>query len=206
VATTLEESIIVSNPAPLPATPVLETARLVLRPLRLEDAPASQRLFPHWEIVRWLGAVVPWPYPANGAETHIRKCLEQRARDERFFWAICLKGALDELVGGIDLWPDNGTRDQRGFWLASEFQGRGLMTEAAERVTEYAFLELGWPYLWLSNAEANIASHRVKERQGARLVDKVQKHYVSGESTGEVWLLNSEDWKRRTMRQREVAS
>jgi RimJ/RimL family protein N-acetyltransferase len=82
----------VTNSAPLPATPTLETARLVLRPLRLEDAPAAQRHFAHWEIVRWLTAVVPWPYPSNGAEIHIRKCLEQRARGERFFWAICLKG------------------------------------------------------------------------------------------------------------------
>ena len=186
-----------SNPAPLPETPVLETPRLVLRPLRLEDAPAAQRYFPHWEIVRWLHAGVPWPYPSDGAEIHIRKCLEQRARGERFFWAICLKDAPSELIGGIELWPDDGLHDQRGFWIASEFQGRGLMTEAAGRVTEYAFLQLGWPQLWLTNAAGNIASRRVKERQGARLVNKVEKHYVSGKSSAEVWLLRSEDWTRR---------
>jgi hypothetical protein len=55
----------VSNAAPLPDTPVLETARLVLRALRLEDAPAAQRHFPRWEIVRWLNAGVPWPYPSD---------------------------------------------------------------------------------------------------------------------------------------------
>jgi ribosomal-protein-alanine N-acetyltransferase len=180
---------------PLPETPVLETARLVLRPLRLEDAPAAQRHFAHWEIVRWLNAVVPWPYPCGGAEMHIRKCLEQRARGERFFWSICLKGALDELVGAIDLWPHDGSHDQRGFWIATEFQGRGLMTEAADRVTEYAFVELGWGCLRLTNAAANIASHRIKERQGARLIETTEKYYVSGRSTGEVWLLDRDQWQ-----------
>jgi hypothetical protein len=42
--------------------PELETERMWLRPVRLEDAEQTQKLFPPWEIVRHLGAVVPWPY------------------------------------------------------------------------------------------------------------------------------------------------
>lgn len=183
--------------APLPDTPVLETARLVLRPLRFEDAPAIQRYFPRWTIVRWLDARVPWPYPDDGANLHVRKCLEERAQGKRFFWTICLKEAQDDLIGGIDLWPDDGSHDQRGFWIASEFQGHGFMTEAAERVTEYAFLQLGWPHLWLTNAEANVPSSRIKQRQGAQLAKRIEKNYVSGRGGGEVWLLKSEEWKRR---------
>jgi RimJ/RimL family protein N-acetyltransferase len=64
------------------------------------------------------------------------------------------------------------------------------MTEAADRVTEYAFLQLGWPHLWLTNAEGNVASSRIKQRQGANLVRKIEKLYVSGRSAGEVWLLS----------------
>jgi len=40
-------------------TPVLETQRLLLRPLRQEDVPAIQRRFPRWEVVRYLAAHVP---------------------------------------------------------------------------------------------------------------------------------------------------
>lgn len=183
--------------AALPDTPVLETERLLLRPLRLADAPAAQRHFPRWEIVRWLNAIVPWPYPSNGAEGYIRGALEERDRGERILWAICLKDTPDELIGVIELRPDDGSRDQRGFWLATEYQGRGLITEAADRVTDYAFAELGWPHLWLTNAQANIASRRVKERQGAELVETVARHYVSGVGPGEIWLLTSEAWKKR---------
>ena len=175
-------------------TPILETARLVLRPLRLEDAPVVQHLFPHWDIVCWLGAVVSWPYPADGGESYLRGLLERRAHHERFDWAICLKEQPEDLVGMINMWADNGSRDQRGFWIAREYQGRGLMTEAAERVTEFAFVELGWPQLWLSNAEGNLASRRVKEKQGAELVAREPQRFVCGEGMREVWLLKREAW------------
>ena len=182
----------------MPPTPVLETPRLVLRPVRQEDVSAIQRRFPQWELVRYLAAHIPWPYPSDGAATHLAKCLEEMARHEKCYWAIALKGDPDELIGRIDLWPDDGvSRDQRGFWLDPEFQGRGLMTEAAERVTEYAFRDLGWPHLWLTNAEANEASGRIKEKQGARLVERTSAHYVSGEGTRVVWLLTREDWLAR---------
>lgn len=182
----------------MPPTPVLETDRLVLRPLRQEDRPAIQRRFPQWEVVRYLAARVPWPYPTDDAARHVAECLEQMARREKCYWAIFLKGGPADLIGRIDLWPDDGvSRDQRGFWLDPEFAGRGLMTEAAERVTEFAFVDLGWPHLWLSNAEANGASGRIKEKQGARLIDREPSRYVSGEGTRMVWLLTREDWLAR---------
>ena len=105
---------------PLPETPRLETERLVLRPLRLGDVPAIQRHFAHWEMVRHLVARVPWPYPADGAETNVRECLAKRERGEQFYWAITLKGGGDELIGRIDLRPDAGVGAMRGFWLAQE--------------------------------------------------------------------------------------
>jgi GNAT acetyltransferase-like protein len=53
--------------------PTLQTRRLLLRPLELDDAPQVQALFPHWEIVRFLQKIVPWPYPPDGAYTWCRE-------------------------------------------------------------------------------------------------------------------------------------
>ena len=55
----------------MPSTPVLHTPRLVLRPLRSKDAPVIQKRFANWEVVRWLDAKVPWPYPADGAANFV---------------------------------------------------------------------------------------------------------------------------------------
>lgn len=183
---------------PLPPTPVLETGRLILRPIELRDAPAIQRYFPDWELIKFLHAKIPWPYPEDGAETSIREALEQTARGERFHWAITLKGGDDEAIGRIDLWPFDGEhRDMRGFYLARPYWGRGLMTEAAERVTRFAFEDLGWPFLYLTNAEENLGSHRVKEKQGATLIDREPAAYMSGELLREVWLLTRDAWLAR---------
>lgn len=183
---------------PLPPTPVLETARLILRPIEARDIPAVQRIFPQWEVVRWLHAGVPWPYPDDGAARNMTQCLEQRAKGERAFWALTLKGGDDTLVGRIDLWPFDGEkRDMRGFWLDPALHGQGLMTEAAEAVTAYAFEVLGWPFLYLTNAVANRASGRVKEKQGAELVAIEARDYVGGPAEGQVWRLDREAWRAR---------
>ena len=73
-------------------------------------------------------------------------------------------------------------------------RARSSRPQAASRVTDYALIELGWPHLWLSNAEANIASHRVKEKQGATIVDRTPRGYVSGPGTKVTWLLTREAW------------
>lgn len=182
---------------PLPPTPTLVTQRLVLRPLAATDTPAIQRLFPQWDVVRWLHAVVPWPYPDAGAQINMAQCLDSRARGEKFYWAITLKGA-DELRGRIDLWPFDGeNRDMRGFWLDPELHGRGLMTEAAEAVTAYAFEVLEWPRLYLTNAAENRASARVKEKQGAVEIARERYAFVSGEAERQVWLLTRDAWAAR---------
>ena len=86
---------------PLPPTPVLETERLLLRPLVPADAPAIQRRFPRWEIVRYLNERVPWPYPDDGAVHFIEICQGEMARGEKHHWSIRLKGGPDELIGII---------------------------------------------------------------------------------------------------------
>ena len=65
------------------ATPTLRTPRLVLVPLAVEDAAQIQTLFSQWEIVRFLDAVVPWPYPDDGARRWVRTLLCQRSRAVR---------------------------------------------------------------------------------------------------------------------------
>ena len=56
-------------------TPTLETPRLWLRPVALDDAPQIQAIFPQWEVVQFLASVIPWPYPPDGAATFIQHVL-----------------------------------------------------------------------------------------------------------------------------------
>jgi RimJ/RimL family protein N-acetyltransferase len=179
---------------PLPETPVLETRRLVLRPLAAQDIPAVQKIFGQWEVVRHLLANVPWPYPEDGAATNMAECLAKRARGEQLYWAITLKGADDALIGRIDLRPDAGDHEMRGFWLDPAQWGQGLMTEAAEAVTAWAFETLQWPHIYVTNSAENVGSHRIKEKQGFRLVEVVDGEFVSGPAPKEIWMLTRDAW------------
>jgi [ribosomal protein S5]-alanine N-acetyltransferase len=177
------------------ATPTLETPRLLLQPLAIEDAPAIQRVFPQWEIVRYLANVVPWPYPPDGAVTYIRDvALPAIARGDEWIWTIRLKDAPDSLIGTVGL---KRGEDNRGFWLGPDWQGRGIMTEASARATDYWFDVLGFPVLRVPKAVENIPSRRVSEKQGMRIVDVVTRDYVGGRMPAEIWEITAGEWRER---------
>jgi [ribosomal protein S5]-alanine N-acetyltransferase len=182
------------NPAAM--VPILETSRLILRPLELSDAPAVQEHFPHWQIVRYMNAKVPWPYPGDGALQFIREiALPAMERGEQWVWSIKFKGGPQGLIGAINL--STNKEENRGFWLGLPWHGQGLMGEACEAVTEFWFNGLGRERLRVSKAALNLASRRVSDRQGARLVATGERDYVSGRHLAEVWEITREEWNSR---------
>lgn len=180
-------------------SPSLHSARLVLRPLELADAKQTQQLFPHWEIVRFLSRV-PWPYPENGALQYFRDvALPAIERGDSWQWTLRLKRNPQQLIGLISL-----TRDEtknRGFWLGLPWHGQGLMTEAADVATDYWFNQLGFSVMRIPKAVANIASRRISEKQGMRVVAVEEKDYVGGRFLTEIWQITAEEWRARRRKQ-----
>ena len=176
--------------------PSITTSRLILRPLELADAEAVQKLFPRWEIVRYLASHVPWPYPADGALTFIRdKALPAMRQGAEWHWSIRLKEAPKRLIGVISLMDEPG--NNRGFWLDPAQQGRGLMTEAGIAVTDYWFETLEREVLREPKAAVNVRSRRLSERNGMRLIETKERDYVSGRLPAEVWEITRDEWRER---------
>lgn len=176
--------------------PTFHTSRLLLTPLQLTDAPAIQRIFPQWEIVRYLANRVPWPYPADGALHYVRDvALPGMARGSEWHWALRPLQRPEQLIGLISLYEEAG--NNRGFWLDPQWQGRGLMQEACTVVTEYWFETLRKPVLQAPKAVANLASQRISARSGMRLVASGETDYVSGRLPSQVWEITREEWQQR---------
>ncbi len=176
--------------------PTLESTRLILRPLELFDAEQAQILFPHWEIVRYLANVVPWPYPPDGAYKFYRDvALPAVERGEQWHWTLRLKNAPLQMIGAISLL--RGETDHRGFWLGTAWQGQGLMSEACDVVTDYWFEVLQFSILRVPKAAANAASRRISQKQGMRMVAVEDRDYVSGRFPAEVWEITAEEWRER---------
>jgi ribosomal-protein-alanine N-acetyltransferase len=178
------------------AAPILETPRLILRPLELADAPAVQRIFPQWEVVQYLNSLVPWPYPADGAESFIRE-LELPAMEAgtEWHWSIRPRQEPQRLIGCISL--SDGEDNNRGFWLDPAWQGQGLMTEASDKVTDFWFETLGRSTLRIPKAIANPASRRISEKSGMRVIATGEADFVSGRLPQETWEITREEWRTR---------
>jgi [ribosomal protein S5]-alanine N-acetyltransferase len=180
-------------------TPRLETKRLELRPIEMADAPQIQKLFPQWEVVRFLSNRVPWPYPRDGAVTFIRDmALPAMERNEQWIWTLRLKSDPANLIGAISL--ARGEKKNRGFWIVPEFQGQGLMTEAADAVTDFWFEVLRFPVLRVPKAVENEASRRISLRQGMRVVATEEHDYVGGRFPSEIWEITAKEWRARRHR------
>ena len=182
-------------------TPVLETSRLLLRPLELADAPQIQLLFPRWEIVKYLANRVPWPYPPDGAIHYVREmALPAMERGEAWHWTIRLKEKPGQMIGFITL--QRSEEENRGFWLDPPFRGRGLMTEACDAATDFWFEVLKFPVLRAPKAIANEASRRISQKQGMRIISRGEREYVSGRLPSETWEITAAEWHARKLSSR----
>lgn len=174
-------------------TPVLETRRLVLKPLELSDSEQAQALFPHWEIVRYLSKIVPWPYPADGAYRFYKDVsLPAMLAGDQWHWTLRLKTAPECLIGCISLLK--GENENRGFWMGLPWQGQGLMTEATEVVTDYWFNVLKFKKLRVPKAIINEPSRRISARNGMRMIATEEREYVAGKFLTEIWEITAEEW------------
>lgn len=106
--------------------PILQTARLTLRPLALSDRTAITDALGNWNVTRWLSQV-PFPYTLADADSFIG--MVQHSPDDAH-WAID-QGA--GLIGLISVKPD------LGYWLDQTQHGQGLMTEAVHAVLTWYF-------------------------------------------------------------------
>lgn len=181
--------------------PAGQTARLLLRPLELGDAPQIQQLFPQWEIVKYLAARVPWPYPQDGADRFCRElALPQMERGEAWHWTIRLRAVPDQIIGFISL--TRGEDENRGFWMGLPWQGQGFMSEACTWVNDFWFDVLGFEHLRVPKAVANLASRRISEKEGMHCVSTGERDYVCGRLPSEIWEITADEWRTRKARSR----
>ena len=158
----------------LTATPAFQpiaTERLLLRPLRLDDAEAIHRLVNDWEVVRMLSHL-PFPYPRELADRWIASTLEQIERGSGYHLAITgQERGREMLIGCIGLRLDIKPRvGNVGYWIGRRYWGHGVATEAAARLARWALANLDLDRLEAHVAVDNPPSASVLRRAGFREV------------------------------------
>lgn len=160
--------------------PVIETARLRLRPLALADAPTVQRLASAPEIADTT-LNIPHPYPDGLAERWIAGRGEAAREGASMTWAIADRGS-DELYGAISLLiAQPHQHAEMGYWVGVPFWGRGYTTEAARATLAYGFSTLGLNRVFAHHFARNPASGRVMQKIGMRHEGELRQHVRKGE-------------------------
>jgi RimJ/RimL family protein N-acetyltransferase len=139
----------------------IRAERVVLRPLRLDDAAAIVAGCSDPEVPRFI-PFVPSPYTQADAEQFLQRVLGRADDDPERTFAIADRNT-DELLGVIDGRLHEG--GAIGYWLAPAARGRGVATEATKAFVRWA-QDQGVSRLTLSAHPDNRASQRVAEKVG----------------------------------------
>lgn len=121
--------------------PQLTTDRLILRGIENTDAQLIHKLRSDEIVNQFVGR--DNSSTLEKAKDHILNIQNLIANNECIYWIITLKENND-LIGSICLWNFDSENEiiEIGYEMLTEFQGRGIMSEAIKTVTKYAFDEI----------------------------------------------------------------
>jgi len=152
-------------------TAILETPRLILREWQSDDWIRFKPIATNPLVIRYVGTGQP---PNDEQIQAYIEAARNRYRTERFcLWPLIYR-ENQALIGfcGLDrLWG----RDEIeiGYWLAPDYWGKGLATEAALAVIQYGKGTLGLQQIVAVAQPANKASIHVLEKLGMAYVKNV---------------------------------
>ena len=142
--------------------PVLETERLIIRPIELSDA---------FEIYQWTSDERVTKYMSYPTHTDISQTIDwiksTLTEEKEYNWAFVLK-ENDKVIGTGGIGPDNYLE---GYWgigynLHYDYWHNGYCTEAMKAVIAFAHNELGVNKICSTHAVDNPRSGKVMEKCG----------------------------------------
>jgi ribosomal-protein-serine acetyltransferase len=169
----------VLSPAGIPRHPgpvaspseLLSHGQVSLRRWRREDAAAL--LAAVMESQQHLRPWMPWAdhYDEESAAEYLHDCEAQWASGNAFAYAIIVG---DQIVGSVGLHRRVGDGGlEIGYWVHSEWTGRGIATDAVAALTDAAFGLPGIDRVEIYHDAANVASGRIPAKLGyARLGER----------------------------------
>lgn len=147
--------------------PTIETERLILRPISIEDVPEIQRLASDRDVASQTSdGEVPQP---GMEEQWFKKRQEGFEKGEAVDFAI-IRRKSGVLIGAIGLGAEYKKDEsmQLGYWVGKPYWNQGYCTEAAQAVLKYGFEILGLHRIYSRHFKRNPASGRVMRKIGMK--------------------------------------
>jgi RimJ/RimL family protein N-acetyltransferase len=177
-----------------PGTLRLETARLILRPPRMEDFDAWARFQADEEGTRYIGGVQPRPVAWR---TFMGMCGAWSMTGIAMFSVI--EKASGKWIGRLGPWqPEGWPGTEVGWGIARAHWGKGYASEGAAAAMDFAFDVLGWSEVIHVIEENNLASQGVARKLGSRNLRRVKLPAPLESYVVDAWGQSREQWRART--------
>ena len=145
--------------------PDLSTERLLLRKIRLNDAPDMFEYSKDPEVTKYL----LWdPHPNVEHTRNYIDYLQDRYRDGKYYdWAVILKssGKMIGTCGFSSILPEHRSAEV-GYVLNPAFRGQGIAGEALSAVLDFAFRKMALNRVEAKCVAENASSERVMQKVG----------------------------------------
>jgi RimJ/RimL family protein N-acetyltransferase len=164
---------------------VIETPRLILKPVSSDDVAALVPAIGNYDVVRWLGRV-PYPYRAADADAFVSANADKAGR----VWFVHDAAGL---AGGISV------DGELGYWFRREVWGRGYAVEASVAAIEAHFADVRAGHLPSGHLPGNDRSRRVLEKLGFRPagIRIVAARALAQQVESQTYQLTRTDWTER---------
>jgi len=180
----------------------IKTNRLILRPLKEEDAKSILENINNLEVTKWL-LVVPYPYTLKDAKKWVKENKDKwkKKKKESYTFGIELKEEK-KIIGGIGIHDFDKFQGKAsvGYWLGENYHGKGYGTEALDALLKFAFNNLKLRKIEAGVFVGNPSSGKLLEKFGAKqegLRRKSNRCKADGKIKDEIiYGLLKEEWKR----------
>ena len=137
----------------------------VLRPWRQADIEAVAEAADNPNIAANLRNIFPSPYTLADAKWFVEDCIAQ-GETRQLMRAIAVNGRA---AGSISVARKDDVYEKSaelGYWLAEDYWGRGIMTEAVRQICREAFDRFDILRIFAEPFAENLGSRRVLEKAG----------------------------------------
>lgn len=150
----------------------------------MEDLPHLVRYANNFRVWKMLTNHFPHPYSKSDGQNFI---IRTGPSKKAAHFAIAVEG---HAAGSISIFLKDDLHikcAELGYWLAEPFWGRGIMTEVAKEMVEYAFNYFDIVRLQASTFSSNPGSQRVLEKSGFEPEARLKKNiFKNGEFLDEL--------------------
>ncbi len=141
-------------------TPILETERLLLRPLTTNDVESA---FSNWTSDPDIAKFMRWELHSNISETFEWLVSEETLieSDSVYNWGFVLKETGELIGSGGLVFIESKGMYELGYNIMKKYWNQGLTTEAAKVIIDFGINELNQRQFYCCHAKDNPASGKV---------------------------------------------